>query len=35
MNCNHWKIFLFLSKAPVFPVGGFMSFKSAHWIFKI
>lgn len=33
MNCNHWNIFLLLRSVPVFLVGRFMPFKSAHWTF--
>ena len=33
MNCNHWNLFLLLRSVPVFLVGRFMPFKSAHWIF--
>lgn len=35
MNCNHWNIFLLLRSVPVFLVGRFMPFKSAHWTFLI
>nr|DAH94742.1 MAG TPA: hypothetical protein [Caudoviricetes sp.] len=33
MNCNHWNLFLLLRSVPVFLVGRFMPFKSAHWTF--
>nr|DAL61627.1 MAG TPA_asm: hypothetical protein [Caudoviricetes sp.] len=33
MNCNHWNFFLLLRSVPVFLVGRFMPFKSAHWTF--
>nr|DAD89086.1 MAG TPA: hypothetical protein [Siphoviridae sp. ctv0N24]DAQ58100.1 MAG TPA: hypothetical protein [Caudoviricetes sp.] len=35
MNCNHWNFFLLLRAVPVFLVGRFMPFKSAHWTFLI
>lgn len=35
MNCNHWNLFLLLRSVPVFLVGRFMPFKSAHWTFLI